>query len=101
MAVREQNRRNSILLGQDNNALTWLIILNADVFVSLLFSKLVYLMSNGGDTLGFQTQILDSITLPATSSRFLNHPWSIITYMFTHDSIWYLISSLFWLWCFG
>lgn len=100
MSVREQNRRNSIVLGQDNNALTWLIIINAVVFVSLLFIKVIYQVSNG-DTQAFQQQIIGTVSLPGNASTFFYRPWTIISYMFSHDSIWYLVSSLLWLWCFG
>jgi membrane associated rhomboid family serine protease len=101
MSVTEQNKKNRILLGQDNNALTWLIIINAVVFVSLLFIKVAYQMSNGGDLLSFQTQIADWFALPAGAHNFLSRPWTIVSYMFSHDSIWYFISTLLWLWCFG
>src|SRR5258706_7014032 len=99
MSVTEQNRKNRILLGQDNNALTWLIIINAVVFVSLLFIKVVYQMSNDGDLQSFQTQIADLFALPASVHTFLSRPWTIVSYMFSHDSIWYFISTLLWLWC--
>jgi membrane associated rhomboid family serine protease len=101
MAVTEQNRKNRILLWQDNNALTWLIIINAIVFVSLLFIKVVYQMSNGGDIQSFETKIGAWFAVPGDGSSFLNHPWTIISYMFSHGSIWSLVSSLLWLWCFG
>ena len=38
----QQNRRNSILLGADNNALMWLIAINAVVFVLVFFIKIIY-----------------------------------------------------------
>lgn len=100
MAVSQQNKRNRILLGQDNNALTWLIIINSVIFVALTFIKLVYQMSDSG-ALNFQTQITDWFALPASGYKFLTRPWTILTYMFSHDNLWYLISSLLWLWCFG
>ena len=101
MSVREQNRRNPILLGQDNNALTWLIIINAVMFVTLLFTKVIFQMSNGGDLQTFQTQIVNWFALPGAADKILSRPWTVISYMFSHDSIWYFISSLLWLWCFG
>jgi len=42
MAVMHQNRKNNILLGQNDNALTWLILINAVVFVLLYFTKFIY-----------------------------------------------------------
>src|SRR5580765_8708630 len=101
MSVREQNKRNRILLGQDNNALTWLIIINAVIFVTLLFTKVIYLMSNGGDPQPFQVQVINRFALPADIHTLLSRPWTVLVYMFSHDNIWYFISSLLWLWCFG
>ena len=45
MSVMHKNRRNPILLGQDNNALTWLLIINAVVFVAINFIKIIYFLS--------------------------------------------------------
>lgn len=100
MAVIE-HKKNRILLGQDNNALTWLIIINSVVFITLLFTKLVYQMSSDNALQAFQTQIADWFALPAGGYKFLSRPWTLISYMFSHDNLWYLISSLLWLWCFG
>lgn len=100
MSVREQNRRKKILMGEDHNALTWLIILNALVFVSILFIKVIYDLTVGhSQTTDFS--IDNWVAMPAEGYRFLTRPWTIITYMFAHNSIWYLISSVLWLWCFG
>ncbi|MEP6684996.1 MAG: rhomboid family intramembrane serine protease [Parafilimonas sp.] len=100
MSVREQNRRKKILMGQDNNALTWLIILNAIVFVTILFIKVIYDLTLGHSS-ATDFSIDSWVAMPAEGYLFLTRPWTIITYMFAHNSIWYLISSLLWLWCFG
>jgi membrane associated rhomboid family serine protease len=100
MSVTERNKKR-LLLGQDNNALTWLIIINSIVFVVLLFIKLIYQVSSDNGLISFQTQIADWFALPASGSKLLVRPWTIISYMFSHDNLWYLISSLLWLWCFG
>lgn len=101
MPVREQNSTNRILLGQDNNALTWLIIINSVIFLGLLFIKVVYQIGGTSTLQNFQTEIADWVALPASGYKFLSRPWTILTYMFTHDNLWYLISSMLWLWCFG
>ena len=102
MGVMQQNRRNSILLGADNNALMWLIAINAVVFVLVYFIKIIYLLSTDTNAvLHFNIQVLDWITLPAPATKLFTRPWTIFTYMFTHDSVWGLISTLLWLWGFG
>ncbi|MEO8710651.1 MAG: rhomboid family intramembrane serine protease [Parafilimonas sp.] len=101
MSVREQNSsRKKILMGDDNNALTWLIILNAIFFVSILLIKVMYGLT-AGPSQSTDFSIDNWVAMPAEGYIFLTRPWTIITYMFAHNSIWYLISSLLWLWCFG
>ncbi len=100
MSVRQQKSSKRILLGEDHNALTWLIILNAVVFVCVLFIKVIYDLSVGHSQTTY-SDINTWVALPADGYRFLTRPWTILTYMFAHTSIWYLISSLLWLWCFG
>ncbi|HEX5153444.1 MAG TPA: rhomboid family intramembrane serine protease [Parafilimonas sp.] len=100
MSVREQNSRKKILIGQDNNALTWLIILNAVVYVSVLFIKVIFDLTYDHSELIYSN--IDSwVALPANGYEFLKRPWTIITYMFAHNSFLYFISSLLWLWGFG
>jgi membrane associated rhomboid family serine protease len=100
MAVREQNSRKKILLGEDHNALTWLIILNALFFVSILFIKVIYDLTTGHSQ-ATEFNIDSWVAMPAEGYRFLTRPWTVFTYMFAHNSIWYIISTVLWLWCFG
>ncbi len=104
MSVMQQNRKNNILLGQNNNALTWLIIINAVVFAGIYFIKVIYLLSYdkaANPELLFQTHILDWLTLPSSFDKLGSRPWTLITYMFTHDGVFPLIGTALWLWGFG
>ncbi len=100
MGVMEQSKRNRIRLGEDNNALTWLIIINAVVFVIINFIKVIYYLSDI-PVEDFYRQVLNTITLPANIDQFALRPWTIFSFMFTHENFWLLISNLLWLWCFG
>ncbi len=100
MGIRDYSNKRVPLLGSDNNALTWLIILNGTVFILLNFLKIVYFFSEVPIDL-FQHQILDWFSLPASLEKLGTRPWTIITYMFSHLGVWELISSLLWLWGFG
>ncbi len=99
MAQSYKTNRN-ILLGQDNNALVLLFAANALIFVVLNFIKIVYFLSDTPLDF-FYRQVLNWFTLPASVDILSSRPWTIVVYMFTHHSIWHLISSLLWLWCFG
>ena len=89
-----------MILGQDGNSLTTLLIINIVAFVLLNFIKIIYLLT--GDTeAAFTQQVLNWFTLPANPAILATRPWTLVTYMFTHYNIWLLISNLLWLWCFG
>lgn len=100
MSVKEQNRKR-ILIGEDTNALTWLIILNALLYVGVFFVKAIYDITAGSKSEARDNGIDSWVALSADTHILLTRPWTVLTYMFTHNSIWYLISSLLWLWCFG
>lgn len=90
----------NILLGADNNALVFLFAVISLVFVLINFVKIVYFLSDIPLEF-FYKQILNWFTLPASMDGMLSRPWTLLTYMFTHHSVWHLISSCLWLWCFG
>jgi len=104
MSVLQQNRRKRIRLGEDNNALTWLIIINAVVFAAALFISVIYSISYDKPLVAqqlFHTQFFDWLTLPASPAKFITRPWVLFTFMFTHEGVMLLISSVLWLWGFG
>lgn len=91
-------------LGSDQNALTWLIVINATVFVIINFVKIVLFLTgndvNAAD-ISFQQGFLHYISVPSQLTAFVSQPWSILTYMFGHESMLFIFSSLLWLWAFG
>lgn len=104
MGVLQQNRKNPILLGQDNNALTWLLIINAVVFIIISFIKVVYYL--GYETpmesqQNFHMQITDWVSIPGNADKLATRPWTVLTYMFSHENIWEIIGTALWLWGFG
>ncbi|MES2003896.1 MAG: rhomboid family intramembrane serine protease [Bacteroidota bacterium] len=90
----------NILLGQDNNALVFLFAVISLVFVMINFIKIIYYLSDIPLDF-FYKQILNWFTLPASFDKLASRPWTLFTYMFTHLSVWHLLSSCLWLWCFG
>lgn len=100
MFERSTKSTRGILLGQDNNALVYLVAINLLMFVMLTFIKIIYYLSEIPIEF-FYKQVFDWFTLPANAETSLTKPWVLLTYMFTHPSIWGVISSLLWLWAFG
>lgn len=100
METRPYKTNKKILLGQDNNALVFLFAVNALMFVIVNFIKIVYYLSEIPDEF-FYRQVLNWLSLPPQADILLTRPWTFISTMITHHSIWQLISSMLWLWCFG
>jgi membrane associated rhomboid family serine protease len=100
MSTESYKSTKKILLGQDNNALVLLFAINTLVFVLINFVKIVYFLSDIPIEF-FYKQILDWFTMPALPAALMAKPWTILTHMFTHYSIWHLLSTCMWLWAFG
>ncbi|MDQ2752169.1 MAG: rhomboid family intramembrane serine protease [Bacteroidota bacterium] len=100
MAVMRQNKQNSTLLGSERNGLVWLIIINAVVFVLINFIKIIFYLTES-DIAGFYKGVLGWFLVPANIHTLATRPWTLLSYMFTHDSIWSLIGTVLWLWGFG
>ncbi len=97
-------------LGQDDNALTWLIILVALGFVAVNAVKIVMFMGSDGrgatvdvglQNVAFHTSALPLFALSTDLTMLGHHPWTLLTYMLSHESVWHVVSTLLWLWAFG
>ncbi len=100
MSVLEQNSRKRMMLGQDGNSLTLLIILNAIIFVLLFFIKVLYLTNKSTEAI-FNEQVLTWAVVPSQPQLIATRPWTLLLYMFTHIEVLRLFSNLLWLWSFG
>ena len=103
MSVRDQNKKKT-LLGQDNNALVLLLGANGFIFIILIFLRMAYSISFDTKLLAetaFQNDVLKWFIMPANLSELATRPWTLLTYMITHYSVWNMISTMLWLWAFG
>lgn len=101
MYYQQRNRRR-FSIGEDGNALVWLIAVQLTVFTVFAFIKIVYYFSEGANGLAtYQQDILPWVALPANLSSFIVKPWTLITHFFLHDGVWHLIANMLWLWAFG
>jgi membrane associated rhomboid family serine protease len=99
---RQENRRSKLTVGQSGNALITLIAIQLIVFVILAFIKVIYYFTYGeAGKLEYRNDILNWITLPANLNTFITRPWTLLTHMFVHDSVWHIIANMLWLWGFG
>jgi len=100
------SHKNRITLGSTGNALVLLLMSNAVLFVLLIFFKIFYFMTATSNVASenvalFHKEIFDYFVLPADGSVFLHRPWTIVSYMFSHESLLALLSNLLWLSAFG
>ena len=97
-------RRPGFLLGQDNNALTNLLILNSIFFLLLLTLQVTYYFYNQTPQF-YNAQVVQWFELPASFSKFIERPWTLITYVFSDSAgnghIFRILSNMLWLWAFG
>lgn len=100
MSIQGSFGKRKILLGQDDNALVWLIVINAVVFLALGLIRVVYLLSEI-NIVQFDQEVVAWATLPASFDVFLTRPWTVLTHMFTHLGFWHVVSNMLWLWAFG
>lgn len=87
-------------LGQENNALVFLVSANAVVFLLLLFLQVAFSFSENN---GFDQSVLSQISIPSNFTTFSEKPWTIFTFMFadTLSNLFRLLSNMLWLWAFG
>lgn len=101
MGVLEQNnRRKGLMLGQDGNSLLILIASSVIVFAIVNFIKIGYYLSDQ-NIKDYYSHVLNWFILPAGAAKFAGRPWTILSYMFTHEEVWHMISNMLWLSSFG
>jgi len=78
--------------------LTKLIYINVGVFLLITVAAIIgFLMNNPA----ISAKALEIVAVPASFSKLLVKPWTIITYMFTHKDIWHILFNMLWLYWFG
>lgn len=100
MGAMEQNKKRRILLGEDGNALMGIIGINAVLFVLLNFIMIIYFLGKI-DMEHFNKEILSWFVVPGSLAKLASRPWVLLTYMFSHLTVWHMIGNMLCLWAFG
>lgn len=93
-------KRQRFSLGQPDNALMWLFVLNIIFFLVLLTIKAAVAVNDNSYAV-FYAQVVNWFHLPADINKFGSRPWTILSYMFSDVEIFRVISNMLWLWAFG
>lgn len=81
-----------------DNALNQLLLLNVLVFVFLVLTKAIMALSGTGAYYG---NVLRQFELPSDMPSLLRHPWTLLTYAFTHEGPFHILFNLLNLYWFG
>lgn len=83
-----------------NNAHVQLIIINVVVFLSLEVLRVALQWTSHGEIF---TAIYKNFSIPDLFSDFVQKPWTLFTYFFTHDlyQIWHILFNMIFLYWFG
>ncbi|MEM6831055.1 MAG: rhomboid family intramembrane serine protease [Bacteroidota bacterium] len=85
--------------GKPNNAVVQIILINVVVFAVLNILKVVFYY---GQFPGLYLEyIRPFFTLPSSISSALTKPWTLITYMFSHEGFWHILWNMMMLYWFG
>lgn len=80
----------------------WLIALTDPVWLFMAVNLALFIVWYLAMLCGVSLRtLIDALTLPASLSGFIAHPWTLLTYMFTQWDFWQLTFNMLWLWSFG
>lgn len=88
--LKEQFKRGTNLLK--------LIYINVAVFLVMAILQIIAVLSNNP---GISSSVVDFLAVPASFSSLILKPWTVITYMFLHESFWHILFNMLWLYWFG
>lgn len=93
-------RKHRFTLGQDNNALMAIVILNAIFLITLMTVRAAYFFYER-TPLDFESEVLPWFQVPGSFVRLSERPWVMLTSMFSDISLFRIVSNMIWLWAFG
>lgn len=100
MSYSQQDYRRRLSIDKESNPLVTLIAINLSLFVLFAFVKIVYHFVHIPIDFYYKN-VLNWFILPASFDTFMTRPWTILTHMFIHDSVWHVFANMLWLWAFG
>jgi membrane associated rhomboid family serine protease len=93
-------KKKRFTLGQPDNALMWLFVINVVFFLVLLTIKVAIDVNDHSDAV-FYSQVVKWFQLPAGLVTLSTRPWTVITFMFSDVELFRAFSNMLWLSVFG
>jgi membrane associated rhomboid family serine protease len=87
-------------LGQPDNALMWLFVINVVFFLVLLTIKAAISVNDNSDAV-FYAQVAGWFQLPAELGSLSKKLWTVLSFMFSDIELMRALSNMLWLWAFG
>ncbi|MDH6359207.1 rhomboid family intramembrane serine protease [Parabacteroides sp. PF5-9] len=81
---------------RSGNILTKLIYINVGIFVIIRLTAVLFLLFNIRDF-----SLLTWLQMPSDPQQLFYHPWTVVTYMFSHYDFLHILFNLLWLYWFG
>ncbi|MGD1840697.1 MAG: rhomboid family intramembrane serine protease [Thermonemataceae bacterium] len=81
-----------------DNGLMQIITINIIVF---LFINIVHLILWLGNADALYKRVLDQFSVPASLTSLMYRPWTLVTYLFTHEGIFHILFNMLFLYWFG
>lgn len=78
--------------------LTRLIYINIAVFLLVAVVSIISVLMKNPE---IEIRSIGFLAVPASLKVLLSRPWTIFTYMFTHQEIWHILFNMLWLYWFG
>jgi membrane associated rhomboid family serine protease len=81
--------------------LTYLVMINIGVWLLVQIFRVFAFLFNNPDSDSLFSAVVDYLAVPASLPQLALRPWTLVTYMFLHVSIWHILFNMLWLYWFG
>ena len=93
-------KKKRFTLGQPDNALMWLFVINVVFYLVLQTIKVAISVNDHSDAV-FYSQVVNWFQMPAGLDTLSQRPWTIVSFMFTDVELFRALSNMLWLSAFG
>ncbi|MFH1161092.1 MAG: rhomboid family intramembrane serine protease [bacterium] len=86
---------------RQKTALTYLVMINIGVWILIQIFRVLAFLFDNPDSDSIFSAFIDYLAVPASLPVLVTRPWTMLTYMFLHVSIWHILFNMLWLYWFG